>query len=161
MTSKDAIFFHEVGLLSSNFLFKNFNLVIFFIQFVFVMYFPWFYKILTLSLIPFIPSQTSKINNIILSNVASNKIQPTFDKVELIVLNQYRSFIDDKKARIGHVTDLAKLRTFGFKNNRFLSNDFYSMVYELSMRGGVGEKQVKTYNHISPNIKKKNTIKKR
>jgi hypothetical protein len=55
-------------------------------------------------------------------NDQNKKIFPIPD--EPIIHTQYRSIVDDRKAKVGSMTDFQRLRQFGFKKFRYLSDNF-------------------------------------
>lgn len=47
------------------------------------------------------------------------------------VLNQYRSFVDDRQARLGSINDIEKLESHGYEKHRYLSKAFIDQYQQL------------------------------
>lgn len=112
-----------------------------------IVYLPWFYKILTLTLLIFMPLDSISIE----SQLPVTEIRVDA-KIEPIILNQYRSFVDDRKAKVGSASDIQKLKKYGFKNSRYISKSFASLILgessadESNLRKSIVKKKMKASN---------------
>ena len=113
---------------SSNSLFLYIGYSVLCIEQIIATFTPLLYKLITFSLLLLIPVQ--KISDIDDQSTSySNFPIGSKEKApEPIILNQYRNFVDDRKAKVGSLSDIQRLRQFGYKPLRFLSPSFIELI---------------------------------
>jgi hypothetical protein len=113
---------------SSNVLFQYIGYSVLCIEQIVATFTPLLYKLITFALLLLIPArQMNEIDD----QTTSSSIFPigTKEKApEPIILNQYRNFVDDRKAKVGSLSDIQRLRQFGYKPLRFLSPNFIELL---------------------------------
>lgn len=144
----DSYLKSSYGLGSSNYLFQYVGYSILCFDQLIATFTPLLYKFVTFALILVLPIRP--INDIYDQNSSLSSLihNSNKDKIpEPIILNQYRSFVDDRKAKVGSLSDIQRLRQHGYKPLRFLSPSFIELI-------GIDEsKEVKKVNNKKSKVK--------
>ena len=117
------------GLSSSSSLFKSLAVTILCLQELFLLYSPILYSAISFVLLLVTPGGRSE------ADVAGESIYPSISpdltkKAEPIVLKDYRAFVDDKKAKVGSLSDIKKLTKYGFNKFRYTSPSFAKLLVD-------------------------------
>ena len=120
----------EYGFCSESKIFQYFGLTILLIEQLLLIYAPYFFKLVSVIILLFLPS--TRIFNpdevMINSELQSKYNDNIFTKEEPIIFNNYRNFVDDRKAKLGSLSDIKRLKMFGFNKYRYLSKSFIKLL---------------------------------
>ena len=127
----DNLLMSNYGLGSETKIFQYCSLVFLIVEQLLVVYTPLFFKVFSILVLLFLPSrqqssiqqprnELSKFNN-------SNAIN------EPIVFNNYRNFVDDRNSKRGTISDVKRLKLYGFNKYRHLSNNFVKFLLDDEM----------------------------
>lgn len=117
------------GLGSSNIVFQYIGYSILCVEQVIATFTPVLYKFITFALLLLMPMR--QLGDPDESNSSLSSVYDIGNKVkapEPIILNQYRNFVDDRKAKVGSITDIQRLRQFGYRPFRYLSPSFVELI---------------------------------
>lgn len=119
----DNYLLSNYGIGSESNIFQSLALTLIMIEQCVLLFTPWFFKLLSIVLLLLLPGKKIFVDDEPLNNLSkygSNK------KIinEPIVFNDYRNFIDDRKAKTGSISDIQKLKSNGFNKYRYLSKKF-------------------------------------
>lgn len=117
------------GLGSSNIVFQYIGYSVLCVEQVIATFTPVLYKFITFALLLLMPMR--QLNDLDENNSSLSSVYDIGNKVkapEPIILNQYRNFVDDRKAKVGSITDIQRLRQFGYRPFRYLSPSFVELI---------------------------------
>ena len=119
----DNYLISSYGIGSDSNIFQSLALTTIIIEQYLLTFIPWFFKLLSIVLLLLLPGKkvfkaNESLNNLTMHN-SKSKVN-----TEPIVFNDYRNFIDDRKAKTGSLSDIQKLKSNGFNKYRYLSKSF-------------------------------------
>ena len=142
------------GLSSSSSLFKSLAVTILCLQELFLLYSPILYSAISFILLLVTPGARIDVD---LSESTYPSLSPELSKkAEPIVLKDYRAFVDDKKAKVGSISDIKKLTKYGFNKFRYTSPSFAKLLVDGNKAGSTSSSKLNQSKKQKPKKKKSN-----